>query len=105
MQATTSASPACTARAARRSITTPLAPQSNVSRGLAVGEALEAPVLDGERRVPICGAASLQDDARHDFLVAHIVGLGDDRDLRDRRVCGKRGLDLERGDVLAGAAD
>src|SRR6185436_11593580 len=35
----------------------------------------------------------------------HGIRRGDHRDLLDSGMAGERGLDLERGDVLAGAAD
>src|SRR6185369_69021 len=51
------------------------------------------------------GRLLLQNDTSKDFFVAYWVGSGDDRHLGDGGVLGERGLHLQRGDVLAGAAD
>src|SRR5512145_3407539 len=72
---------------------------------LEVGKALEAPVLDRNGGIAARKLLLAQDYAGHDFLVAQRVGNRDDGGLRDRGMAGKRRLDFQGGDVLAGAAD
>src|SRR5262249_25861684 len=79
--------------------------EGEVSGSLEVGKVLEATLLDRGSEIETWLDAVGKHHAGHHFFIAQIVRNRYDGDLLHRRMAGERRLDLERGDVLAGAAD